>query len=111
MPASANLLDNFLGKANDPNPIVSESYVKAIGNYVMENWDTYDTGNTIQSVLIPLAARSATDAPTSPLGLPQSIANMIKDVHEGKTHYDVGTNEFIITVISMYAQNLLNGCH
>ena len=90
--------------------MVSESYVKDIANYVSKNWDTFDTGNTIQSVLIPLVARSATDTPCPPLGLPGSISNMIQDVKDGKTHFDVGTNEFIITVISMYAQNLLNGC-
>lgn len=110
MPTSANLLDNFLGKATDQEPVVSESYVKDIANYVSKNWDTFDTGNTIQSVLIPLVARSATDTPCPPLGLPGSISNMIQDVKDGKTHFDVGTNEFIITVISMYAQNLLNGC-
>lgn len=110
MPASANLLDNFLGKATDQQPVVSEEYVKDIAHYVSDNWDNFDTGNTIQSVLIPLVARSATDAPCPPLGLPQSVTNMIQDVKDGKTHFDPGTNELILTLISMYAQNLLSGC-
>lgn len=108
MPAAPNLMDNYLGKAESTSPIVSEKYVDAIASYVLENWQTYDTTNGIQSVLIPLVARSARDNPAEPLGLPKSVQTLINDVKSGKTAFDVGTNELILSVIAMYAQNALN---
>jgi endoglucanase Acf2 len=99
MPASANLLDNYLGASVPP------AYAKQIADYVQANWATFDTTNTIQSVLIPLVARSATGVGIPPLGLPAVVQNMIDDVKEGKTQFDAGTNELILTIIAMYAQN------
>jgi len=112
MPASANLMDNYLGRASDEHPMVSEKYVEQIADYVSTNWDTFDTENTIQSVLIPLVARSATDPSIGPLGLPKSVQDKIDDVKNGKTHFDAGTNELLLTVIAMYVQNALHsGCY
>ena len=108
MPAAPNLMDNYLGKAGTTSPIVSEKYVDAIASYVLENWQTYDTTNGIQSVLVPLVARSAIDSPAGPLGLPNSVQTLINDIKSGKAAFDVGTNELILSVIATYAQNALN---
>lgn len=108
MPASANLMDNFLGRASDIQPIVSLDYVQSMADYVTANWDNFDTTNTIQSILIPLVARCATGDVCQPLGLPVSVQKMIDDVKSNKTQFDAGTNELILTVIAMYAQNQLN---
>jgi endoglucanase Acf2 len=108
MPASSNLLDNYLGKASSLKPIVSKEYAKAIANFVETNWDNYDTSNSIQSALIPLVARSASGPLVGPLGLPEVVQRMIDDVKNGKTHFDAANNELILTVIAMYAQNQIS---
>ncbi len=107
MPASANLLTNYLGSSLDSQPIVSVKYAKEIADYIEKNWNNFDQTNSIQSVLIPLVARSATDKTCPPLGLPLSIQTMIDDVKNGKTQFDPGTNELILSVIAIYAQNSL----
>lgn len=108
MPASANLMDNYLGKALEEDPIVSKEYVDAIGDYISKNWETFDTTNPIQSVLIPLVARSAVDDPSAPLGLPESVQEKINDVTSGKLKFDEGTNVLLLAVIAMYAENMLD---
>jgi hypothetical protein len=107
MPASANLLDNFLGRASDLQPIVSSDYVKSMADYVGTHWTQFDTTNTIQSVLIPIVARSAKGDVSQPLGLPVSVQSMLDDLKSGRIQFDSGTNELILTVIAMYAQNQL----
>ena len=107
MPASANLMDNFLGRASDSQPILSSNYAQSVSDYVSTNWNDFDKTNTIQSVLIPLVARCAKGDVCQPLGLPTFVQKMINDVKSGQIQFDPGTNELILTVIAMYAQNQL----
>ena len=86
MPASANLMDNYL----DTTP----AYIKRLADYVISNWDNFDDKNTIQSVLIAVVAK--TDPAT---------ADKFIDFVKQKNYFDPGTNEFILRVISSYAEN------
>ncbi len=91
MPMSPSLLQNFLGESSPP-------YAKAVADFVKKYWDQFDTTNSIQSILIPLVAFSEEPDVSSPLGLPKVVEQMILDVRNGKTQFDSGTNEFLITI-------------
>ncbi len=91
MPMSPSLLQNFLGES-------SKEYAKAISDFVKKYWDQFDTSNSIQSILIPLVAFSEEPDAGSPLGLSPTLQQMIEDVKGGKTQFDPGTNELILTI-------------
>jgi len=93
MPASANLMDNFLNGA-------SPEYRKQLSDYIVSHWSDYDNDNNIQSVLIPIVAKVD----------PAKAQELIKDVEarnakDHKDHFDTGTNAFIQSVIALYASN------
>jgi endoglucanase Acf2 len=94
MPMSPSLLQNFLGES-------SKEYAKAVSDFVKKYWDQFDTSNSIQSILIPLVSFSEEPNPTSPLGLSPTVEQMILDVRNGKTQFDSGTNELILTISCM----------
>lgn len=91
MPMSQALLQNFLSQS-------SKEYAKAVADFVKTNWNQFDTANSIQSILIPLVSFSEEPNPSSPLGLSPTVEQMILDVRNGKTAFDAGTNELILTV-------------
>lgn len=111
MPTSANLLDNFLGDPSATDPIVTNYYGEAIAKLINSNWSNDDTSNPIQSVLVSLVAHSAQDPGIPPIGLPGSIQHKLDDLNAWRTPtfnpFDPGTNEFLLSVIGMYAQNKL----
>jgi endoglucanase Acf2 len=94
MPMSPSLLQNFLSES-------SKEYAKAVSDFIKKYWEQFDTSNSIQSILIPLVAFSETFNPSSPLGLSPIVEQMISDVRNGKTQFDSGTNELILTICCM----------
>ncbi len=89
MPAGANTMDAYLNNA-------PPAYQKQVADYIVKNWDNFDTSNNIQSVLIAAVAKV----------YPEQAAKFIQDV-ENRGKMDDGTNGFILTVIRYYAQNEL----
>lgn len=104
MPMSPSLLQNFLAES-------SRQYATAVANFVEKYWDQYDTSNSIQSILIPLVAFSEDPDPKSSLGLSATVEQMIADVRDGKTQFDAGTNELILTISCMKPPSKLKESH
>lgn len=88
MPAGANLMDNYL----KGNP----QFALRAANAIIQNWSDFDTTNPIQSILIPIVAKT----------YPLTAQELITDLElRGPQTFDPGTNRFILKVISQYALN------
>lgn len=90
MPASANGMDTML----DFHP----TFAKRGADYVLANWADFDTGNAIQSTLIPIVSKT--------YGAAQSMT-LIDDV-ASRNFFDSGTNAFILRYTAYYADNQLH---
>jgi endoglucanase Acf2 len=91
MPASANTMDTML----DNVPVFAQNGA----DYILANWSNFDTGNTIQSVLIPIVSKV--------YGATQGAA-LIANVAAENNFFDNGTNAFILSYINYYADNQLH---